>query len=244
MPSRVGASFPQRPAPRPLAVFLSYTSELLEYPHPKGGSFVRAAERAVIRAGHTVRHMENFPPSNSDPANHSRSMLEGTEVYVGIIGLRYGTLVRNRPSLSYTELEFEAATTLGLPRLVFLVREEALPPEHKSAEHGDRQAAFRRRLQDDSGITTASADWMDEVGVGLFEALQETDRLRRLLIEDADNGVHMPENLGAVRDRVRTEIDRVLHDQPWLAPLVVRQKDSGRSQSRIDVGPDGDDPES
>jgi transcriptional regulator with XRE-family HTH domain len=159
--------------PEHARVFLSHTSELRD--HPEDRSFVAAAEAAAIRAGHTVADMAYFPPSNSDPCDYCTSMVARSNVYVGIIGLRYGVPVRGWPELSHTELEFHAATGCGLPRLVFLVREDArdLPPVIQSAEHRARQEAFRRRLQEEAGVTISWVSSPGELETQLEEALCE-----------------------------------------------------------------------
>jgi hypothetical protein len=75
-------------------------------------------------------------------------------VYIGLIGLRYGSLVPDGDGLSYTELEFLAATRSGIPRLVFLL-DEGLPlPRTMTGAVGGPMDGFRERLQN-SGLITA-----------------------------------------------------------------------------------------
>jgi hypothetical protein len=156
----------------PQRVFLSHTSELREHPQPR--SFVAAAEAAVIRAGHAVSDMAYFAARDSEPAEYCRSMVARADVYVGIIGMRYGAPVRERPDRSYTETEFEAATELRLPRLLFLIEEDSrfVPRVNQPEEHRVRQGAFRRRLHDAGGTIARIASPVD-LEIGLHQALVE-----------------------------------------------------------------------
>jgi hypothetical protein len=156
----------------PLRIFLSHTSELRE--HPRERSYVAAAESAVMRAGHAISNMAYFAARDTEPADYCAAEVGRTDVFVGIVGMRYGATVRGRPEVSYTELEFEAATAAGIPRLILLVRDDAvgLPLVEQSADHLARQVAFRRRLQD-AGVTIAWATSPAEAELGLYQALVE-----------------------------------------------------------------------
>jgi tetratricopeptide (TPR) repeat protein len=156
-----------------LRVFLSHTSDLRELPTDR--SFVAAAEAAVTRAGHAVTDMAYFAARDAAPADYCTVKVADAQVYVGIIGLRYGALVPGRQELSYTELEFDAATRFGLPRLIFLVREDALPgsPAREPQQLTARQHAFRHRLLNESGLTIALVRSPAELELGLFHALVE-----------------------------------------------------------------------
>ena len=82
---------------------------------------------------------------------------------MGVLGTRYGSPVRDEPDVSHTELEFDAATEAGLPRLVFLLDTSAadvgVPLSRlMDAEFGARQEAFRRRVQEGGLVTQAFAN--------------------------------------------------------------------------------------
>src|SRR5262249_8317033 len=157
-----------------LRVFLSHTSELRKYPQER--SFVAAAERAVIRAGDTVVDMEYFSAREGKPAGYCREQVRGADVYAGIIGFRYGSPVRDEPGLSDPELEFAAATERSLPRLVFLLDEDAVLPLPRSClsdpRYEDRQQMFRRRIAD-AGTVIQRVSSPDQLELLLFQALTD-----------------------------------------------------------------------
>jgi hypothetical protein len=140
---------------------------------------VAAAEAAVNRAGDAVTDMAYFPARDGKPADYCQNAVRGCDLYVGLIGLRYGSLVRDRPEVSYTELEFQAATLAGLPRLVFLLdRDAALPIPLSVLLDGDpelqaRQRAFRDRLLD-AGIMATKVASPEQLEVGLLQALLDS----------------------------------------------------------------------
>ena len=139
-------------------VFISHTSELREF--PAGTSYVAAVERAISAAGHVIVNMADFPATDQPAAQVCAERVQGCEVYIGVLGTRYGSPVRDRPEVSYTELEFDTATAARMDRLVFLLDVEAanvgIPARALiDLEYGARQEAFRRRVPD-SGLVTGS----------------------------------------------------------------------------------------
>jgi hypothetical protein len=93
-----------------------------------------------------------FPAVEALPARLDIERVRSSDVYVGLLGTRYGSLVMDRPEISYTELEFETATEAGLARLVFLLDTDAADVGIPLSllidqEYGSRQAEFRRRVR-------------------------------------------------------------------------------------------------
>jgi tetratricopeptide (TPR) repeat protein len=157
-------------------VFLSHSSELRQFPE-QPRSFVAAAEAAVARAGDAVADMAYFSARDDRPADYCAQQVQACDLYVGVIGFRYGSPVRDRPEVSYTELEFQAAGRAGLPRLVFLLDERAVLPLPRDytfdATYEDRQQAFRRRLRD-SGLTVQRVADPDQLELLVYQALRES----------------------------------------------------------------------
>ena len=146
-------------------------------------SYVAAVERAVSAAGHVIVDMADFAAASRPPARVCAEMVRGCDVYVGVLGTRYGSPVLDQQEVSYTELEFATATEAGLDRLVFLLDTAAadvgIPlSELIDREFGARQDAFRRRVQD-SGLLTQS--FANPAGLGQLaeRALRNLARTRQ-----------------------------------------------------------------
>ena len=70
---------------------VSNTSELREF--PMGTSYVGAVEQAIIAAGHMPVDMTDFPAADQAPADLCAERVRDCDVYIGVLGTRYGSPV-------------------------------------------------------------------------------------------------------------------------------------------------------
>jgi tetratricopeptide (TPR) repeat protein len=124
---------------------------------------VAAVEEAISACGHVIVDMAHFPAADQVPAELCAERVRECQVYVGVLGTRYGSPVQDKPEVSYTELEFDTATEAGLDRLVFVldtdVADVGIPLSRLiDLEFGARQKAFLRRVQDARVVTHAFTD--------------------------------------------------------------------------------------
>ena len=191
-------------------IFVSHTAELRDF--PRGTSYVAAVERAISAAGHIIVNMADFPAADHPAADLCAGRVRGCDVYVGVLGTRYGSPVRDRPEMSYTELEFDTATQAGMDRLVFMLDMDAeaiaIPlSEIIDLEFGSRQGAFRRRIQE-SGLVTRPFSSPAELGQLVERSLRELAGTQRRI----SSGIQRE---GASR---RPEPSKFVNPSPAVAP--------------------------
>lgn len=176
-----------------MRVFISHTEELRRFPRSR--SFVHATERAIIRTGGVVVDMEYFAAQEASPEELCRNTIKSCDVYVALLGFRYGSPAAGHPDTSHTEMEFRLATQAGIPRLVFLLHEDAEVPfgSFVDREYGAKQDAFRQRVIR-SGLVTGYFHRADEL---------ETLTLHALIELEKKKGTHV--------DRIRDTVS-------WMVP--------------------------
>jgi hypothetical protein len=149
-------------------VFVSHTSDMAQFPEAR--PFVQAALDAVGRAGMAPVDMRYFAARDGRPADYCRRRVRECEIFVAVVGFRYGSLVSGE-AVSYTELEFQAASDAGVPRLVFLLEETACLPGMADPDQR-RIAQFRERLRN-AGLVVRAFASADGLELEVFHALSE-----------------------------------------------------------------------
>ena len=119
------------------SVFISSTTAGLRH-------LREAAREGIERAGCRAVVMEEFGSVPDYPDSVCQQRLDECDVYVGILGWRYGSCPPGS-NLSYTEREYRYAGMRGLPRLVFLLDQELCEDE---LSHEPREPQILRHKQE------------------------------------------------------------------------------------------------
>ena len=115
--------------------------------------------------------MRYFAARDGKPADYCRQRVRECEIYVAVIGFRYGSRVPGG-AVSYTELEFDEASTAGLPRLVFMLDKPAgMSAKLVDADQGAAEG-FRQRLRR-AGLLVRAFTSPAALELEVFHALTE-----------------------------------------------------------------------
>lgn len=159
-------------ARRRLQVFISSTYTDLKAER-------QAAVEAILKAGHIPAGMELFAAGSQSQMEIIKHWIEESDVYMLILGGRYGSIEPNS-GLSYIEVEYDYAVSLGRPIFAVVINEAAL--DRKVKEHGaavletDRARelrAFREKV-----LTRHSAFFDDakDIKLSVHESLPDLER--------------------------------------------------------------------
>lgn len=140
-----------------------------------------AAEQAIKAAGHEVVDIGAYPSMESPSAAACRERVLQCDLYVGVLGTRYGSGPRGLRDVSYAELEFDTATGAGIPRLVFLLdtasKSLPIPPsELVDSKNAARQESFVRRVR--SSVVTRTFDTREGLASLVAQSLSTWSRAR------------------------------------------------------------------
>lgn len=116
-------------------IFVSSTyDDLIEYRS--------AAKEALHRLETIVRGMEYFGSKPGSPKDECLSAVRSCHVYIGIFAMRYGS-IDDESGKSMTHLEYEEATKLKLPSLIYLIDEQTQPILPKFVETGEKAECLK-----------------------------------------------------------------------------------------------------
>lgn len=90
----------------------------------------KAAREALHRLETIVRGMEYFGSKPGSPVEECIAAVRSCKVYIGIFGMRYGSIPDGQ-ELSMTHLEYEEAQDNKMPSLIYIIDEnQPIPPKH------------------------------------------------------------------------------------------------------------------
>jgi energy-coupling factor transporter ATP-binding protein EcfA2 len=128
-------------------------------------------EEALLRIQSGFRSMRFFGSQEGEPLEQCLAKVKETNYYIGIIGHRYGA-VHEPLGLSYTELEYEEAKRLGIPRKIYIA-DSSVPLLPENIESDSLRAmlrSFKQKLQREN--TTVSFSSPDDLATKVLADIQ------------------------------------------------------------------------
>jgi len=87
----------------------------------------RKVQDALTQLEAIVRGMEQFGSKPGSPVEECLKVVQSCQLYVGVFGMRYGTVPHGHDK-SMTHIEYDEAQRLGLPSLIYILNENHLVP--------------------------------------------------------------------------------------------------------------------
>jgi HEAT repeat protein len=104
---------------------------------------------ACLRQGVMPKMMEHLSAADADAIRISRALVEESDLYIGVLGVRYGEIPEGHEK-SITEMEYDWALERQIPRLMFVIdaKKHAVPPDQVEMGAGaERLELFKERVR-------------------------------------------------------------------------------------------------
>ena len=107
----------------------------------------KTTDRAVRSLKHASICMEDYVACDNRPLEKCLQDVRQCDAYIGIFAWRYGHIPKDCKK-SITHMEYDEAGIVGIPRLIFLLDENAPWPRNKISKGDDQEHidAFRTEL--------------------------------------------------------------------------------------------------
>lgn len=168
-------------------IFVSSTYEDLK-------AYRDEVERSIICMNQTIKGMEFFGSTPERPLDKCLQTVRECKLYIGIIGMRYGS-VEEDSGKSFTELEYDEAVKNRIPVLIYIL-DENHPIASRFVDKGEgaeKLEAFKSRLKKAHVVSsfTTPADLGKKVTQDLMNELKKDRAIEdslRTLPSDTEGG--------------------------------------------------------
>lgn len=170
-----------------IPIFVSSTYEDLK-------AYRDEVERSIIYMNQTIKGMEFFGSTPERPLDKCLQTVRECKLYIGIIGMRYGS-VEEDSGKSFTELEYDEAVKNRIPVLIYIL-DENHPIASRFVDKGEgaeKLEAFKSRLKKAHVVSsfTTPADLGKKVTQDLMNELKKDRAIEdslRTLSSDTEGG--------------------------------------------------------
>lgn len=191
----------------------------------------QAAVQAILRAGNIPAGMELFSAGNKSQLDTIKKWIEESDIYVLILGGRYGSL-ETESQLSYTEIEYKYAIELGKPFFALVLNDEMMQIKVKSEGQSvlelDNQDKYRK--------------FKDLVLSKVCRLCKDENEIKLSILESIINIQHQFELTGWIKGNeipdnsiLLKEIESLRNERDELQKKVLSFETSSKNKTRNDL---------
>lgn len=213
-------------------IFLSSTYEDLRLERQQ-------ATQTILEMGHMPAGMELFPASDLSQWELIKRVIDESDYYLVIVGARYGS-THTQTGLSFTEMEYDYAASVGIPILGFVRRDTGEVPAkdfEQDPKKREKLEDFRRKVMTK---ICRHYDEASELGMLVMKSLMSETRINPRMGWVRANQARGEEDIArekelaneiAKKNREIKRLEREIRD--CIIPV------NGIDQSRLAQGEDG-----